>query len=96
MDHRTVRHHLRNEWRWRRYSACDLSRRRKKHNGKVYSGSWTYISEVQSHSEFGRDTEDDTETDTEEQSEHGGIVIGAEVAGDEDSCPYSDSDDDDG
>lgn len=51
---------------------------------------------MESHSEFGRDTEDDTETDTKEQSDDGGIVIGAEVAGDEYSCPYSDCDDDDG
>lgn len=51
---------------------------------------------MKSHPEFGRDSKDDTETDTKEQSDHGGIVVGAEVAGNEYSCPYSCSDDDDG
>ena len=49
---------------------------------------------MKSHSKLGRDPKDDAETNTEEQSDHGGIIIGAEIAGDEYPCPDSDGDDD--
>ena len=49
---------------------------------------------MQSHAKTRGNTEDDAETDTKEQGHHGGIVIGAEIAGDDDSCPDSDGDKD--
>lgn len=77
-------------------ATCHVAQRSTMTREMVYSENWTYISEMKSHSEFGRDSKDDTETDTKDQSDHGGIVIGAKVASDEYSCPYSNSDDDDG
>lgn len=48
---------------------------------------------MKSHSELGGNTKDDAETDTKQQGDHGGIIVRAEIPGDEDSCPDSDEDD---
>lgn len=49
---------------------------------------------MKSHAKTRGNTEDDAETETKEQGQHGGIIIGAEIAGDDDSCPDSDGDKD--
>ena len=49
---------------------------------------------MKSHAKFRRNPKDDTESDTKQQSRHGGIVIRTEIAGDVDSCPDSDGDND--
>ena len=51
---------------------------------------------MQSHSEPRGNAQDDAETDAKEQSDHGGIIVRAEVAGNDDSRPDPDIDDDGG
>ena len=51
---------------------------------------------MKSHAKFGRNPKNNTESDTKQQSHHGGIVIGAQIAGDMNSCPDSDGDNDGG
>ncbi len=47
---------------------------------------------MKSHSKPCRNAEDDTETDAKKQSDHGSIIVRAEIPGDDYSCPYSDVD----
>ena len=58
--------------------------------------SRSYILEMKSHSEPRGDAKDKTETDAKEQSDHGGIIVRAQIAGDEYSRPDPDIDDDSG
>ena len=51
---------------------------------------------MKAHAKLSRDAEDDAEGDTEEQSDHGRIVVRAQVARHEDSRPYPDEDNDGG
>ena len=53
-------------------------------------GMCSYIIEMKSHSISCRNPKDNTEAYTEQQSDDGGIIIPAEIAGDDYSCPDSD------
>ena len=54
----------------------------------------SYIIEMKAHAILRRNRQDDTESNTEKQSNDGGIIVPAKIAGDDYPCPNSDGNED--